>query len=278
MSDSAPVAVGGVGGSGTRVVAAVLKEAGLRIGDDLNHALDNCWFTLLFKHRDVLDASRERFAELVALFVAAMTGGQPPTPAQSTLIDELAGRDRLQHDSAWLQERAQSLRAALEGPARTGPWGWKEPNTHMVVDHLAQAIPELRYIHVVRNGLDMAYSSNQNQLQLWGPLALGVEHANTPRNALKFWSWAHARILGIGAELGPRFLLVRFEDLCAHPQDEVRHILSFVGANLGDDAVQRAARAVVRPESIGRRWKGSLADFDAADVAFVHSVGFNTSA
>src|SRR5947207_2715003 len=44
-----PVAVGGVGGSGTRVVAALLREAGVYLGADLNDSLDNLWFRLLFR-------------------------------------------------------------------------------------------------------------------------------------------------------------------------------------------------------------------------------------
>ena len=50
-----PVAVGGVGGSGTRLIAQVLLELGYYLGGDLNESLDNLWFTLLFKRREVLD-------------------------------------------------------------------------------------------------------------------------------------------------------------------------------------------------------------------------------
>ncbi len=39
-----PIAVGGIGGSGTRVVAAILKELGIFIGDNLNASNDNLDF------------------------------------------------------------------------------------------------------------------------------------------------------------------------------------------------------------------------------------------
>jgi hypothetical protein len=45
------VVVGGVGGSGTRLVATCLQRLGVRIGPDLNESLDNLFFTLLFKVR-----------------------------------------------------------------------------------------------------------------------------------------------------------------------------------------------------------------------------------
>ena len=49
MNKSSPVIIGGVGGSGTRVVAEILDNLGFYIGNDLNPAKDNLWFLLLFK-------------------------------------------------------------------------------------------------------------------------------------------------------------------------------------------------------------------------------------
>jgi len=36
-----PIVVGGLGGSGTRVIALMLERLGFFMGDDLNHAHDN---------------------------------------------------------------------------------------------------------------------------------------------------------------------------------------------------------------------------------------------
>ena len=43
-----PVVIRGIGGSGTRVVAAILRDAGIYLGNDLNVPLNNLSFTLLF--------------------------------------------------------------------------------------------------------------------------------------------------------------------------------------------------------------------------------------
>jgi hypothetical protein len=66
LSDSpspgaSPVIIGGVGGSGTRLIAQMLKELGFYLGSDLNSANDNLWFTLLFKRIEILSASDEEF-------------------------------------------------------------------------------------------------------------------------------------------------------------------------------------------------------------------------
>ena len=46
---SPPLVIGGLGGSGTRVVADILLAQGWYLGQDLNRAKDNLLFTLLFK-------------------------------------------------------------------------------------------------------------------------------------------------------------------------------------------------------------------------------------
>lgn len=274
MHGGAPIAVGGVGGSGTRVVATILEEAGIWMGGDLNEAHDNLWFTLLFKHSAIIDASETSFREMVSLFVAAMTGEVAAIPFSDALLDELVNNGRPQHDAVWLQARAESLKQALAAPRRVSAWGWKEPNTHIVAHRLPAHIPDVRFIHVARNGLDMAYSSNQNQLSLWGPAVLDGDHAVNPRNSLRFWRWAHARILAIGAGMGERFLFVRFEDLCRNPEMEVPRILAFAGAPSDSATLERAIRLVEPPASIGRYSARSLDDFDPDDVAFVRSLGF----
>ena len=55
--DHSPVAIGGVGGSGTRLIAQLLMELGVYMGSDRNDANDNLWFTLLFKRIEILFAS-----------------------------------------------------------------------------------------------------------------------------------------------------------------------------------------------------------------------------
>lgn len=274
MDNRAPIAVGGVGGSGTRVVAAILEEAGVWMGGDLNEAHDNLWFTLLFKHPGILGASDQLFRQLISLFLAAMTGGSKEASINSALLDELVNDRRPQHDAAWLNVRAESLRRASIERYQTRAWGWKEPNTHIVADRLRSHIPKMRYIHVARNGLDMAFSANQNQLNLWGPAVLGSDCSENPRNSLKFWRWAHARILGIGQEMGERFLFVRFEDLCRDPTRHVRSILSFAGVPVSQNVVDRAISLVTPPASIGRHAQRSLIEFDPDDIAYVRQLGF----
>src|SRR5205085_158546 len=107
--------------------------------------------------------------------------------------------------------------------------GWKEPNTHIFLDRLQSAFPEMKYIQVMRNGLDMAYSSNQNQLRLWGPFIFGTrDYEVNPRWSLKYWCLVHHRIQSIGKTMPGRFLLLNYDDFCSSPQKGLHDLLDFL--------------------------------------------------
>jgi Sulfotransferase family len=271
----APVAIGGIGGSGTRVVAAVAAGVGLALGDDLNGALDNLAFTLLFKRPEILTAPDHELAALVGVFVKAMRGLGPLTRVERELVARAVGAPRPMHPVPWLRERVRRLEAAASLCRQPERWGWKEPNTHVVLDRLRAALPSLRYVHVARHGLDMAYSANQNQLRLWGPLLLGRPVEVTPASALEYWCAVHRRVLALAADMGDDFLLVSYDDLCREPREQVARLLDFLGVAVSAPKLERLAGIVVRPRSIGRHAAHGLATFNPADLAYVERLGFS---
>lgn len=267
-----PVAVGGVGGSGTRVVADALQQCGWYLGSDLNEAGDNLWFTLLFKHLDAVSMPDAGFDRLVDIFVSRMRSGRVAGTGVEQVVGPLGDRVSEQHSGEWLAERAGRLLDPDRG-AMGGSWGWKEPNTHLVLDRLDRAIADLRYVHVARSGLDMALSDNQNQPRLWGAL-LGAPYDGTQRASLRYWCAAHRRVRSIGEAMGDRFLFVRYEDLCGDPQRELRRLFEFCGISDPDRSADLLAARVRPPSAPGRGLHAT--GFDPDDVAYVASLGFPT--
>ena len=269
---SAPVAIGGVGGSGTRLVARIVAGLGVDTGQDLNPAHDNLWYTLLFKHADVTALEPAAFAARARLFVATMTGERALDPDEYSLLCALAAEEHPQHDREWLQDRALSMFIAAVAP-RPAPrrWGWKEPNTHVALDQWRQVLPELRYIHVVRNGLDMAFSSNLNQLDLWGPWLLGRAVERAPRDALAYWCAAHRRVTAIGATMGGDFLALDYDRLCRDPEAGLAELASFLDAPVADAAA--LAGLVEAPKTLGRGREEPRDRFDPADLDYLRAIG-----
>lgn len=48
-----------------------------------------------------------------------------------------------------------------------GVWGWKEPNSRMFLPNLKEVFPNMKYVHVIRDGVYMSRSTNRNQLIQW---------------------------------------------------------------------------------------------------------------
>jgi hypothetical protein len=272
-----PIAVGGIGGSGTRVVAKILEKLGFYLGNDVNGANDNLWFTLCFKRTEILSATDVEFSELVNLFVDKMTGSVERNERLCQLLDALANRDRPQHSREWLNKRVQSfLDRSTDRTGRVGQWGWKEPNTHVVIGRFRQHVPRLKYIHVIRNGLDMAYSMNQNQLFLWGPAFLGEDFGTSPRHSLKFWCLTHRKILAEAETMGPDFLLLDFEELCRVPERSVKALLEFLDVKTASQGEITAVTQLIHPpESLGRYRRHGTQTFDPEDLAYVRQLGFD---
>jgi hypothetical protein len=269
------IAIGGVGGSGTRVIASALQSMGFYLGSDLNQQKDNLWFTLLFKRREVPRTSDSEFRELVEIFCDAMHGRLIVEPDRIHLVRSLAVGEREFNENELVRPSADTLLAARVSRPN-GLVGWKEPNTHIVLDRLLPLIPDLRYIHVMRNGRDMAFSRNQKQVCLWGSLITGLPYQPRPAYALHYWRKAHERINRIARDMGDRFLLVNFEEFCGNPMEGISRIAGFAGISLDEKRRRTISAGVEMPESVGRFRDHDLSLFDPADVAYVAGCGFPT--
>lgn len=275
MSSPPPfVAVGGIGGSGTRLIAAFLAGFGVFIGHDLNPQLDNLAYTLLFKRRDVLDANADEIDRDLQLFATAMTRTRALTSAERERLQMLAAQPRPGHPVDWLQARADALiapSAQLSLPP-TQRWGWKEPNTHILLPALIRNYPQMRYIHVVRHGLDMAFSSNQGQLNFWADALLGYPGEPEPARALSYWCAVQKRARQWRETMGERFLWLDYDHLCQQPEDGLARLAGFLGLPCPDPA---ALLAMVRlPASMGRFRERDCSQFSAQDLATVAELGF----
>ena len=276
MSEARPISIGGVGGSGTRVVAAMFKDLGYYLGGDLNDAYDNLWFTLLFKRRSILLETEAGFQQLADLFFNRMTFPERLSSQDAELGFTLAKSDRLQHSREWLFERARSFSDLASSRRETQPWGWKEPNTHIVIDRVLAARPDLLYIHTVRHPIRMALSGNQNQLQNWGPIFFNRDIASEPRLSLAYWCAAHRRILGFLRAMPERMLLVDYDQLCADPDGNYTKIVQFAGVEAQSNSLRRFKEYLWRNNaSWGREVDLSL--FDSEDLEYVGEIGYPVS-
>ena len=289
---SGPVIIGGVGGSGTRVVAEIINLLGFYIGDDLNSAKDNLWFLLLFKRprwfRRARHDKHEIFTGLRLLSKAMLHKIRPAWPEVKFLIRAVLDISIFGHNykgdgrGLWPFVRAWNMVAGhpkmILNPNR---WGWKEPNSHIYLDYLADFFSNMKYIHTIRHGLDMAFSDNQQQLYNWGPI-FGLELPQTksdePAASLKFWIKSNRRVIERGQKLGDQnFLVVNFDRLCLSPESEIQKIVSFLNIEPNPEKLEALIRIPQKPKSLGRYRAHNISQFDPADLNELERLGFSTT-
>jgi hypothetical protein len=152
----------------------------------------------------------------------------------------------------------QALARHLESrPDTAALWGAKVPRTILMLPFWHELLPELSFVHVVRNGLDMAYSTDRNQLRMAGDLVLPFEerrHPDAPR-AIAYWQRVNLMAADFGETvLGPRYLRLRFEDVCARPGWAFERLRGLLGRRSDSTPPDVIEKEVQRPPSIGR-WR-----------------------
>ena len=285
-----PLVIGGVGGSGTRVIAEIISIFGFYIGYDLNPASDNLWFTLLFKrtkwYRKAYHHRDKVFTGLRLLSKAMVHRDYPSLSevmfALQAVVEMVfsgynykgAGR------GLWPLVRVRKMitKRPKMLPNYIG-WGWKEPNTHIYINSLSEYFEGFRYIHTIRHGLDMAFSKNQQQLFDWGTL-FGVDlpknQSDVPRASLKFWIQANQRVYKIAEELGgKKILVINFDNLCLSPESEIQQIISFLNIKPDANSLEQAINIPKIPKSLGRYRDHDLTQFDAVDLDVLKAFGFS---
>lgn len=265
---SAPTVIGGLGGSGTRVFADILRSSGCHIGGNLNGALDYLTFTVLGNRPGAGPPSQEAM-----LRVGHLLRRETLRPSDVGALLFAAFRPG-HHDGRRKRWRYAIGALRDQGPAVGGNWGFKEPNSARVLTELVSAYPDMRYIHVLRHGLDMALSQNINQLRAWGP-SMGItwsgESHDLPNAQLNFWLEATRQTHTTGKRLlGERYLLVRYDDMVEDARKTSAQVAEFLRFAGDFDTLIPG----ISVEGSAGRWKSRADIFSDTDCEAVAAWGF----
>lgn len=241
MSNAAPLLwIGATGGSGTRALVAALAALGVFPGRDLNDSRD-------------------------ALPMTAVYDRHLPAYLAGANFDL----------AAWRADLAAALSRHAAGLAPDVPCLVKNPRAIFMPDLLLDAVPASRFLQVVRNGVAMAFSANQRQLQQHGRAMLGSAWVgeSPAAQSLRLWSLVNLRGREVARRYPGRCALVRYEDFCARPAQE----LARIGAEL-DIALDlaRLDPTGIAPSSrpLPEDWRAQLGDALAAARPALAAFGY----
>lgn len=240
-SDAEPVVVGGCARSGTTLVRVILdSHRNLCCGPESG---------LFFRKRTVP-------TRLVDIF-------DLPRPKVTRLARESGSR-------AEFIDGFFELYARRSGKQR---WAEKSPRNVQALDYIFRSFPKARFIHVIRDGRDVACSlrtfprhevveGELVPLETRNPLEPGIER------------WVSDIAAALPYRSDPRYLEIRYEDVVANTRETIAKVLEFVGEPWDEGVLRHAevesssrdvtkfpqnpeAKKPVTDESIGR-WKRDL--------------------
>ena len=141
--------------------------------------------------------------------------------------------------------------AAARGKRR---WGDKTPFHVWHGEEMARLFPDAVFVGIVRHPL--------------GAIGSLVRRFDRPVNrATRHWLMANARLAHTGAELGERFVLLRYEDLALQPESTMRELLEWMGEPWSDQVLRH--HEVQRQQGAPAIVDGQTRSTDAVDPARV---------
>jgi hypothetical protein len=203
---------------------------------------------------------------------------------------------RCVYDGSWSERRgaavfrlsyAALLLAALDGGRR---FSEKNPENSFVIPFLAAALPGAQFVHIIRDGRDVAVSHAEQPWlsaasagagqrgrggQLWGPYPRWwveperrEEFAAVTDIARSAWCWrrfTEAALHGLAGLPPDRSIEVRYESVVRDPAGTARLLSGFLGASAAGHQALRAGLAEARPGSVGR-WRATLSEQQVSEV------------
>ena len=120
-------------------------------------------------------------------------------------------------------------------------WVEKTPNHLLFLDEIAACIPDARFVHVLRNGIDVVASVVDEDMRQDTAAFCGGVAQWTQR-------WNHAMELHMAQLSDPRHHLLCLEDLIADPHGEWAHVRDFLGLDPGKALLPKPGCAVADAE------------------------------
>ena len=243
-----PLVVYGMHRSGTSLMVRLLADVGVHMGTWLSRDAEAVHFQRL--NRRIYAAAGSDWATADGLLYRMRS------EAFVTRQTELTRR-RLFGNASFAGRRSAISgffgRPLLDKIRQGGAvcWGWKDPRTSLTLPIWLRIFPHGRYLHVLRNGIDVAISvhrrSQKQQRKLRNRLFPLDYSPATLDFAYSFRLWeTYVSAAQEHQHLVPpdQYLEMRYEDLLEEPEEQLRRVLAFLGHLTEDDDLRSACRQV----------------------------------
>ena len=281
LTHSSPVVVIGMHRSGTRLAAQILEQLGVFMGADQQGDSESVTFMLI--NEGVLHQCSAFWTEPMSAHFAL---------SQPEFAEQLAETTRRTLTARFGNFIGQSGWRTGSTPNDSRPFGWKDPRNTFTLPVWKQIFPNLRALHIVRHGVDVAASLARRHSEALRAASgepvppaltvirddgLGVLSSRrgwTLAEALTMWEQYVEKARLEMADIEDRALEIRFEDLLEMPEQVVPRIADFCRASkAANDAVEYDDLDAGRAYAF--RQDASLAAFADTSRAILERFGYS---
>lgn len=225
--------------SGSRLLAELLHASGISMGAHVNESWDSL---------DVLEVVEYLVTTYYPDYSPLWRADLPPDRHLQGLIGRAFASHRLNMSNG-------------------SPWGWKLCETAYILPVLDYCFPGARYVHLIRDGRDVAFSDhkgpdspfwrkvyfNTDRVRACHGLRLSAQAYRRRPHEYNALHWVNSIRIGrdFGAMLRERYVEVRYEELCADFEAVSSSLLAAVGAPRAGEAISHL-KSQVSAASVGK--------------------------
>ncbi len=135
------------------------------------------------------------------------------------------------------------------------------------LDALLQTFPDSKFIHIVRDGRDVAFFTVRNQNGLMGKEIKGYGDINIENAAKRWHDWENKIYDLIVSNNHFGFLEIRYEDLMLRTRETMQYVFDFIGVELDESIAEYEKHKQRRSE-----WEASSFDVAQGTTAITDSI------
>ncbi len=232
-----PIIVIGMHRSGTTLVAKLLNELGVFMGRELDFYYEAKCFQNI--NKKLLAAQGAHWAK--------------PQP----FIDAIKNESVSKAGKSIMKDLLETYSESYGKSKDSGIWGWKDPRNTLTLPLWLQIFPDAKFIHIVRNGLNVAVSLYQRDILYWIKKST-EKRLFPPTIPTSFRLWEIYVRQGLKHERkNSKILRIHYENLLSNPEKYVRIIAEFSGIKIDTGKTKKIIQKLFKPPKNRGWWENT---------------------
>jgi Sulfotransferase family len=155
------------------------------------------------------------------------------------------------------------IRVVMDSVARSQQmqrWAMYDPDNVLHVERVKRDIPNALFVHIIRDGRDIALSLKK--MGGFTPLPWDRGQTDSLVATALYWKWMIHQGRAHGSKFPADYIEIRYEDLITKPQDTLGKLGGFIDQDLDYDRIQRAGLGRLSETNSSFREEGAKQKID----------------